>query len=271
MENDVPRNVSLAEMIFSDLQALAVRNQNHLASPGPTSPSARHDAQSTLFAFRLLAEQMLPPAFEILKRGLAPAADVPEQADEVMRKRTFIAEILKVGSTLPTDLAAEIGRGLSALNQGEVNPLFERAATGQHGNAAKLLDLKMKAVWHVCFLRGQGRTKAEARDIVSRDIPFGVDALTTWEKDQRAKEKRSNSAGSLLRAAEIAGRLQAEFVRSGSMPPTDDRTALVLRDLLTGKLDLPALAEAFRYVSREGIDVAAKRRRMRRSAKPSPT
>ncbi len=271
MEEDTPRNVTLAEMLFSELKTLAIRNQSHLTSAERTSPSARHDAQSTLLAFRLLAEQMLPPVFEILRHGLASAADAPGQADEIMRKRTFIAEILKVGSTLPTDLAAEIGRGLSALNQGEVNPLFERAATGQHGNAAKLLDLKMKAVLHVCFLHGQGRTKAEARDIVSGAIPFGVDALTTWEKDLRAKEKKSNSSGSLLRAAESAGRLQADFVRSGSTPQTDDKTALALRDFLIGELDLPALAVAFRHVSREGVDVAAKRRRRRRSARPSPT
>jgi hypothetical protein len=260
------------DLLIANVIALSDLNRAALIIGGRPTSTALHDARSTLLAFRLLADQVLQDAFTIVERALPPLSEPDADANATIQKREFIAQLLTAGSALPSVLALEIARGFTALNHGEVHPLFERAATGQHGNAASLDDLKRKAVWHVMFLFGQGIKKGEAREIVSRAIPYGVDALVAWEKAQRAKEKRSNSVGSLLRAAESAGRLQAEYLRSGSIPVSDDRTALALRHHLTAELDLPALAAAFRLVTHAGADTVSKRRRPRRSiVTPEPS
>jgi hypothetical protein len=253
------------DLLIADIVALSDGNRAALSNGGNPTSAALHDARSTLLAFRLLGDQVLQDAFTIVERALPPLPEADIDSQDTIQKRAFIAQLLTAGSALPSGLALEVARGFTALNHGEVHPLFERAATGQHGNAASLEDLKRKAVWHVMFLCGQGIKKGEAREAVSRAIPYGVDALVAWEKAQRARERRSNSAGSLLRAAESAGRLQAEYLRSGSIPVSDDKSALTLRHHLTVDLDLPALAAAFRLVTHAGADTVSKRRRPRRS------
>ena len=83
---------------------------------------------------------------------------------------------------LPAAVHRRLKDGLSALGQGEVQPMLAPRITGQHGVPWSWEQARLRAVQHVAFLRGCGEGKMAARQRVAEAIDVAAGTLRSWEE-----------------------------------------------------------------------------------------
>lgn len=119
---------------------------------------------------------------------------------------------------LPRWLLDELTEALQALTKGEVQPLLAAAPNRRHDEAWTRDEMRVRALQHVEFLRGQGLSVGLARKRVALAVGAAVDTLRKWEVECR--EHVRDLAGR-LEWARVAGEIK---VRRESDP--DDRSAV---------------------------------------------
>lgn len=84
--------------------------------------------------------------------------------------------------SLPYALRMELSEALEATKYGETKPFFIVEAGGYGDTGYSQKCLQMKALEHVAFRHGAGRTKEAARDVVADCYDVDPDRMRKWKK-----------------------------------------------------------------------------------------
>lgn len=161
--------------------------------------------------WRLLAEVLMSWTVESLDTA-TPDAEIDSEHARVLAwgllelanngPQTHRGAFSVASPVLPTAVHQRLKDGLSALGQGEVQPMLAPRITGRHGVPWSWEQARLRAVQHVAFLRGGGEGKMAARQRVAEAIDVAAGTLKSWEE----RDLPGHHAGRVADAEE-AGRL----------------------------------------------------------------
>lgn len=101
--------------------------------------------------------------------------------DPTQNRRILVRLLEKNSGGFPIALACLASWALAALDAGETDPMLSPERTGKRNPAYTLLLHQMRAIEHVEFRRGTGKTANEARDIVGQAYNVNARTIEKWE------------------------------------------------------------------------------------------
>lgn len=131
-----------------------------------------------------------------------------DYSDPVINRRILARLLGALAPALPCQLIFQATDALSALDYGEVQPLFEPVVTGLEGPAYTLAMLRLQAVGYVEFRRGRKENRSDALWHVADAYGCSDDAIDTWERRDLPKIFGRRSVKDLMQRARNHG----EFV-----------------------------------------------------------
>ena len=137
-----------------------------------------------------------------------------ENETEVMSwiaQRNLVNEILMARCANSSYWRFDVQSGLRSLNEGEVEPIFEPAASRLRGQPAKLNRWKLETLRQVYFRIGKGMKKHRALREVGDGIGQSPETLRDWEKKLLLDEDRQND----LYCSQLAGEFDPLIRKDG--------------------------------------------------------
>ena len=194
---------------------------------------------------------------------------------EYSRKRKYVVAVLSA------ELASEVLGGLTKLEYGEVESIFEPGKRSSYRSAQDLLKLRRKALQHCHYLYGTGISMAAAQNQVGAALGETSDNVRNWDRAENRKMARSSDLKhfflSLYAIFQFAGARVAGFEQADALKrlniPLDRKTANEIwtrpkrksdpskdRPLFFDK-ELAELGVKYREVLQEKKEKARRRRR----------
>lgn len=177
-------------------------------------PAQMYEAVGTLYFHSV--NFVDPDSAKILWRyAISAGFEVPSRTmlalSEKLEQKVCLAV---VGADLRGDVPywKDLFRGISALEVGQVEPLFQPHKKLHSNTPYDLQECRIKAVCLAMFLHGKGTSITKAVDEVAEKLGLEPETLKKWKK--RLSKNKNNAQ--LFEYAIIAGQVSGDVFRSGA-------------------------------------------------------